>query len=232
MNVAEWEMLARNNPCRELKDQQGNSTGGWLTCVARISFVKFPDESGKYTCVLIFPPNGDLAPLFECARRAAVDKWGERCASMNLRSPFKNQSEMAAQGYGGFANEGYFVNLSSKNAPKFFAADGRSQLTLSPDLIWSGCYVIACINGYTYDKDKEGKPIKPGVGLGLRWLQFVTAGEKLGGGLDPTEYLQPIVGLPATAAPAPAPAAASMFAPAPAAAAPAAPMKPIAGALF
>lgn len=196
MNMQEWEIAAQRFPCMELKNPQGEATGTWITCVARLAFEKLTTpEDGKHSCALIFPPNADLAPLFDAAKRTAAAKWGDKAASMGLRSPFKPQPEVAGK-YDGFsADGGFYINCGSKFAPNFYAADGKSKLTLSSDYLWSGCYVRAGLTCYTYDKDPQGKPVKPGVSFGLSFIQFIAVGDKFSGGIDPTEYLQPVTGI-------------------------------------
>lgn len=215
MNDADWAMMAGKYPCQELKKPTGESTDRWLTCVTKLAFAPktMGLEDGKWSAALLFPANVDLSALKEAAGRVAVARWGDKAGAMGLRTPFKEQSELAGK-YEGFGTSGVFINVSSKFVPEFYAADGRTMITLSSDVLWSGCFVRAGLTCYHYEKDAQGKAIKPGVSFGLAFLQFIAEGEKLSGGINAADYLQPIAGVGATpAAAAPAQASAPISAP-------------------
>lgn len=223
MNMTELEMMATKYPCEELRKPTGESADRWITCPAVFAFDKVTaPEDGKFSCALIFPPAANLLPLKEAATRTAAAKFpnvAQLLAANKFRTPFKLQADMAGK-YEGFNSSGEFINASSKFAPDFYAADGRTKLTVSPDILWAGCIVRAGLTCYTYDKDGNGKAVTPGVSFGLAFLQFIAAGEKLSGGINPADYLKPIEGLATPSMPA---AATANGAAAP---------KPITGALF
>lgn len=202
MNEAEWNMQASRYGCFEAKDAHGGSKGVFVTCPVRLSFQHLtkPDDKGKFNAAFLFPQSADLTVLMNAARAAAIAKYGDVSRiPKTFRSPFKDQSELADK-YEGFAKDGsLFINASSLYAPKFYAADGKSLLSLTDDLLWDGCYVRAGLTVYTYDKDKEGKSVTPGASFGLSFVQFFSYGDKLSGGIDATEYLQPIEGVTSSA---------------------------------
>ena len=55
--------------------------------------------------------------------------------------------------------------------------------------MYSGCYVYAVVNAFTWENKEKGK----GISFGLSMAQFVKDGENLGGGgADPEEFFEVI----------------------------------------
>lgn len=160
---------------------------------ARLSFPHLfkpsKNDEGKesYNCVLLIPKSTNLDEAKAAVLAAAVDEWGDKAKKWFLddlvKSPFldgdgkQGLSKKTGERHAGY--EGHtFIRATSglEYRPKVY--DRNINLVLDPAEAYAGCFVIARVNPFTWDNDKNGK----GVTFGISMLQIVADGEKLGGG--------------------------------------------------
>ena len=141
------------------------------------------NDSGKevYSVTLVIPKS-DKATIdkIEAAIVAAYDEGIEtlqgnakKAPSIGeIKTPLRDGDE-EREGDEIFAGS-YFINATSIYAPGIF--DANRQVISEQDQFYSGCYGRASISFYAYNK-KGGK----GIACGLRGLQKLEDGERLGG---------------------------------------------------
>lgn len=164
-----------------------SNTTKTVTPKARIAFAQlfeaksFDGNPAKFGCTLIFDKEAQASPEFkkmkELASNSAKEKWGDKLPA-TMRSPFRSSSEK--EGMAGFDEGTVFINVSSKNQPRVVdknKVNGAFPLIQDASKVYSGAYVRASVNAYAYDQ-KGNK----GVAFGLNNVQFLTDGERLGGG--------------------------------------------------
>ena len=184
---SEWIANAvRKNPCIILE-----TSGNIRTCPVRLSFPNVftrskpipPNVEGKYSANLVFPVQADLILLKAEAARATMDKWANAGAKSGpkLKSPFKEQSEMADR-YEGYGDEGIFLTCVSDNIIPVF--DARSQPITDPDRVYPGVWAVATIRPFVYDKG-----VNKGTSFGLQGLMIIADDKRLGGGgASPSDF--------------------------------------------
>ncbi len=168
-----------------------------LTCEVRLAFsylfkMRPPMEGGggepKYAATLIFDEAGAKSPQFlalQGAVKAAVkEKWGDKVPT-GLRNPFRKNEERSADGYKGFPDGGFFINVSSKQKPG--VVDRNLNEVIDEKDVYSGCYIRASLNVFAYDKAGNR-----GVAFGLNNVQKIRDGESLGGRTRPDEDFKPL----------------------------------------
>lgn len=141
------------------------------------------NESGKevYSVTLIIPKS-DTATI-EKINNAIADAYAEYAdaikgsaksvpALADIRTPLRDGDE-ERESDENFAGS-YFINASSIYPPGIFDAD-RNQIT-DKEEVYSGCFGRASISFFGYNR-KGGR----GISCGLRGLQKLEDGEKLGG---------------------------------------------------
>jgi hypothetical protein len=129
--------------------------------------------TAKYSCVLILPKSADLAPMKKALQAAARVKWADQIPR-GLKQPFRNGSDKGDQE--GYGPDVVFLNVSSEQQPQLF--DGAKR-KVDGGFFKAGDYVLAALSAYAYDKAGN-----KGVAFGLRGLQYVREGDRLGGGVD------------------------------------------------
>lgn len=179
----EWIAKALERfPCH-MEELDGAETGNIVTCIARASFPYLwerskpipPNTEGTYGINLVFPAEADLS-LLEAQVKAAIEgKWPNPKTRPKLKLPLKDQGEMVRfEGY----NEGgrYIIATSRQNKPAVW--DKRVQRIHEDrkELIYPGCWVIATVRPFTYDKG-----VNRGVSFGLQEVQLVADDKRLGG---------------------------------------------------
>lgn len=149
----------------------------------------FDGQPEKYSCTLIFDEAAQGTPEFaalkEAARNAVREKWADKVPA-NMRSPFRSGEEKSFEGYGPGK---IFINVSSKQKPRVVDAQVRDVTDESK--AYPGCRVRASLGVYAYD-NKGNK----GVAFGLRNVQIVGDGPRLGGGSSPKDDFAPVQGGP------------------------------------
>ena len=183
---AEWIANAvRKNPCILL------DSGNIRTCPVRLSFPNVftrskpipPNVEGKYGANLVFPVQADLTLLKAEAAKATLDKWANAGAKggPKLRSPFKEQSEMADR-YEGYDDQGMFLTCVSDKIIQVF--DARMQPVTDPDRIYPGVWAVATIRSFVYDMG-----VNKGTSFGLQGLMIIADDKRMGGGgASPSDF--------------------------------------------
>ena len=177
------------------------------TPLARVAFAnalfKPQDrDNGKkqYGCSLLWEKGSDLKALETIALQAATEEWGEKAISMLkdglIKSPFldgdskQGKNKSTGESHPGFPGTRFIRVISGEGyPPKLF--DQKKQPILSPDELYSGCYVYAVVNAFTWENKENGK----GISFGVSLLQKAKDGEKLGGsggGASPDQWLEAI----------------------------------------
>lgn len=146
----------------------------------------FQNQEAKYSVVMLFPKNVDLAKpangqknsLKHAAFNAAAEKWGADKAKWpkNLRMPFRDGDEKAdTQGYEGHV----FVSASSKIQPGL--VDQSLRPMLNERDFYAGCYARAEVIAFAYDQMGNR-----GVGFSLQNIQKLRDGDPFSGRKDPS----------------------------------------------
>lgn len=153
-----------------------------ITPEFRVSFANvfeatsFEDGDPTFGLTMLFDADADLKAMKELAKRAAVDKWGDKIPK-DLKSPFRDGAEKPdVDGYEGKI----FVNAKSRQKPG--VVDQRVRPILDASEFYSGCYAIASVRAYAYEKKGNR-----GVAFGLINVQKVRDGEPFGGGRSKAE---------------------------------------------
>lgn len=162
------------------------------TGVVRASFVhvfqpQTPLGGGepKYQITLLIPKS-DMQTLnavnaeIEHVKQANAQQFGGQVAG--LKAPlYDGDGEKPNGGPWGEECRGHMVlRASSKDQPA--VVDANMQPILNPSGMYSGCYVRASINFFTYNQ-----PMNKGVGCGLNAVQKISDGEPLANRITPEE---------------------------------------------
>jgi hypothetical protein len=171
MDSTSLRILLTANPFKNVASAKPNDpVTQFLTCPVRVQFSHLSDgradQQGKikFDCVLIVPPEADLTIPKERFVSAASQKWGAGWAGMSLKSPVKDQKNLAGK-YPGFSDAAgaKYIQASSKFKPPVF--DGN-KMPIDPAALYDGVWVRAWLRGYTYDASGNR-----GVGFGIVSLQ-------------------------------------------------------------
>lgn len=152
----------------------------------------------QFGCTLLIPKTADLTALKNEVVAVAVADWGEKAkdllASGLIKSPFLDgdgKQGLNKDGGRKAGHEGHFfirTIAGEKYPPQLVSKDPKIRITSEAQL-YSGCYVYAVVNAFTYDHPENGK----GVSFGVSAVQFVRDGERLGGGfVDPESVFDTI----------------------------------------
>lgn len=160
-----------------------------VTPEARASFPallkpkSFQNQEPKYSLVLLFPKKTDLSRLKECARNAAIEKWGPKDKwPKKLRWPFRDGDEKEdLKGY----EDCIFVTASSKHQPGL--VDKNLEAILSEEDFYAGCYCRAEVIAFAYDQSGN-----KGVSFSLQNVQKLRDGEKFSGRKDAAEVFDKV----------------------------------------
>ena len=176
------------------------------TPLARLAFsrglFKLQDNGfGKeqWTAALLFPKSADISVLENAAMEAATAAWGDKAAQMIkdglIKSPFldgdgpQGKSKQSGEPHAGFAGHRFIRVMSgAEYRPQLF--DQKVHPTDDPALLYSGCYVYAVVNAFTWKNDMNGK----GISFSVSIVQKVKDGERMGGtgGPDPNAFLEAV----------------------------------------
>lgn len=181
---------------------QGDDGLTVITCVARLSFVHFDkphqqkgtNKEPRYSCAVIIPPNADFAPLVAAAKKA----WAESAwrSEQPKTKPFKDQKDMAAEGYDGFSENGMFFNCETKNPVDLFGADMQR---IPVDQAYSGMWARVKVRASAYSVSGN-----TGVKFWLQAVQKIADDTKFSGGSSEDGF--EAVSAPAGSGPAKVPA--------------------------
>jgi hypothetical protein len=147
--------------------------------------------SGKeeYSIVALFGKGQDLTDLKKLAEKTLVEALGADKSKWpkNLKSPFRDQEDMAKDGVlpAGAEAGAMFIRLKSKQKPG--VVDANVEPIINAKDFYAGCYARASVNCYYYDHVAN-----KGVAFGLNNIQKLSDGELLGGHRRPEEEFAPI----------------------------------------
>lgn len=177
------------------------------TPLARAAFVKLArprkNDKGqdKYEINLLWLKGTDLSVLESAVLTAAKEEWGDKAVEMFKNGLIKNPfldgdgpqaiNKKTGERYEGFAGHRFIrCSANAEHKPKVY--DRQVNLSVDPGLVYSGCYVYAVINAFTWMNEQNGK----GISFGVKMVQFAKDGERLGGeggDPDPTQHFKPQV---------------------------------------
>lgn len=141
----------------------------------------------KYSCNFIISKDDEenLKVLRTHLKRALIEKFGSPEKLPIVLRKANLDTYLSAQGKDGWPvrdgdlvdREGYensvFIKTTTKNPPFILDTSGKPML---PNNIYAGCYVIACLSAWAYDRQQQG------VAIGLAGVRFVSDGEAFGAG--------------------------------------------------
>lgn len=170
------------------------------TPLAIVSFTKdlfSPRErengAKNYGCTLLFPKTADISALEKAALAAAEAEWGTKAAQWIkdglVKSPFldgdgkQGLSQKTGERHAGYAGH-RFIRCTSGADYKPKVYDRKRNPVMDPEDCTSGSQVLAVVNAYTWETDKNGKGISFGVSL-LQVVKLAEGSDILGGGGGP-----------------------------------------------
>jgi hypothetical protein len=154
-----------------------------ITGAARLSFANifkprsFEEGAEKYSATFIIPKSDEktLKEIKEAIKAAAAlgkEKFGSRWSPK--KTPLRDGDTDEKRGDDPAYADAYFFNASSSEKPGVLDID--KTRTDSPEVVYSGCYVLASINFYPFSvRGNEG------VAAGLNNILKVADGERLSG---------------------------------------------------
>jgi len=162
-----------------LKKGGRTASGNIITPQFRVSYPYVfkpakPMQDGaepKYSIVMLFESDSDLALLKAAAQEAVKEKWGDK-PPKGLRSPFRDQGEKDGAGY---VEGNVFVSASSKQKPGLI--DSKNADIMDESDFYAGCWARATVRAYAYDASGNR-----GVAFGLQNVQKLKDDEPLGAG--------------------------------------------------
>lgn len=175
------------------------------TPLARLAFaqglfeLQTRQSGGKHwTCSLLFPKSVDITALKNAAVEAAVEEWGEKAKEMIagglIKSPFldgdgpQGKSKKTGEPHNGFPGH-VFIRCTSGEDYRPKLVNQKVLPITEKSEMYSGCFVYAVVNAFTWENKENGK----GITFGVSMLQKAKDGESLGGGgADPSEHFETI----------------------------------------
>jgi hypothetical protein len=138
----------------------------------------FEGGAPKYGVTILFDAKAQASPeykkLEEVAEAKLTEKFGAKAATMKLKRPFLSGDDYP--NYNGYAGK-TFLRLSSNFKPEFVNKKAEEiPFDQVEDEIYSGCFARVTVNAYAYDTSGNR-----GVAFGLRNVQKLGEGEKIGG---------------------------------------------------
>jgi hypothetical protein len=158
-------------------------------------------QSGKkqWNCSLLFPKTADISTLQQLAVDAAVEEWGDKAKQMIkdgiIKSPFldgdgkQGKSKKTGEPHEGFPAH-TFIRCTSGEDYRPKLVNQKVLPITSKDELYSGCFVFAVVNAFTWENKENGK----GITFGISMLQKAKEGDRLGGGGggNPDEHFETI----------------------------------------
>ena len=172
------------------------------TPLARLAFANLltprKNDQGKerYDCTLIFPKDADISALKNAVLQVAKDEWGDKGETLlksgAIKSPIldgdgpQGLNKKTGERWAGYEGS-YFIRTGSMQRPKLV---NKKLLPITEaDELYSGCYVYAVVQAYTWEHPSNGR----GISIGLSMLQVAKDGERLGGGgANPDAFFEKI----------------------------------------
>lgn len=139
-----------------------------------------PKDQYKYGATFLIEKGSENdKKIKQAISAAAKEKWGAKAETI-LKQIEGNNNKYAYQDGDLKEYDGYAGNMSIKASTKqrpITVDKARRPVTEDDGIFYSGCYVNASIDIYTYDI-KSGK----GITAGLNGIQFVRDGDAFGAG--------------------------------------------------
>jgi hypothetical protein len=137
----------------------------------------------KYSVSLIIPKKDKqmvevIEEAINNAKEIGKSKWGGKVPA-NLKMPLRDGDDDRPddEAY----EDSYFVNASSKSAPKVVGTEKDKKtgkaIELGSDDVYSGCYCRVSVNFYPFNVG-----VNRGIACGLNAIQKIEDGEPLSGG--------------------------------------------------
>lgn len=193
--------LIKQRPARMLTDVNGKPSGYVLTMPCRLHFPalaapsKVKDSPGepKFGVTLLIPVGADVSLLRRLVGETARTKFdvqnGAEYEARGYRNPFRSQ--LAKAKFDGFSSDpsALFISATTMKRPGCFGQGGASDIIdPSTDALYAGCWVIARVNTYSYDKAGN-----KGVAFGLSAVQKVADDTRLSiGGGDSSDGIEAV----------------------------------------
>lgn len=155
-------------------------------------------EDAKFSAVLLFPPDYDLAPIKAMLKAAVVEQWGTGPVSLSDRGMPLHKCK---GNYDGFLPGWHYMRAQSGYAPQVIDQQLQPIIDLDQQTIFAGCWIRANIKPYTWDNE-FGK----GVSVNLNAVQLVRQDVRLDGRKNAAEIFDAIDISATEEAPAAAPA--------------------------
>jgi len=161
-----------------------NSSRKLVSPVGRLSFPALfvpevnqnnPSATAKYSTIIVFDKDTDIAPLEEIIAEAREAKFGQDVPS-NFRNPIRDGSEKAHLGEP-FGEGTKFVTAKSNFQPGIVGPD--LQPVIDQNEVYPGVYARLQIHAFGYGTNGNN-----GVGIGLDNVQKVKDGGALDGRVD------------------------------------------------
>ncbi len=135
----------------------------------------------KYSCTGVFPKGTDLSVLKNQVKKLLVEKFPDGNVPSNLRLPFLdgNQALKDHPAWGEVYKDAIYIRFTTTRQPKVI--DRRRADITDSDKVWGGQIARAIVNVYYYSKAGNR-----GIGFGLKAVQVVADGERLG--VNPEAY--------------------------------------------
>lgn len=142
--------------------------------------------------------SGNPVGVAEELLRIAEESWPGKAAEMLKAEVLKNPIKSGDSKDGivkktmerkpGYAGMKFLQAKSNADSPPLLisnvlGADGKLVKLTDPNSIYSGCYVNAVVQAYTWQHDEGGC----GISFGMSMIQFAKEGERLGGSAAPTQ---------------------------------------------
>lgn len=126
----------------------------------------FPGQEAKYSVVMLFDRNTDLAKLKAAVKNAIVEQFGDDKARWpkKFKLPFRDGVER--EGTEGYGPNTIFVSATSKTQPGL--VNNRLEKIISETDFYPGCWARAELIAYWYDVNGN-----KGVGFSLQNLQKI-----------------------------------------------------------
>lgn len=116
----------------------------------------------EYSCVLLLPPETDLAPYKAAIRAAMIGRFGE---IVRLKHPLLRRAE-EKEGVEGY--EPGWIFLTARNKSQVPIVDRKAVPVTNKALVYPGMWVLAYLNAYAWDSKIGGR----GVSWGLNGIQI------------------------------------------------------------
>ena len=144
-----------------------------------------PTDELKYSMACLFPKDAKLKALRNLRDAKIIETFGSLAAApKKWNDPLRDQGEKESMGY----EEGsVFINVSSKTKPELVDKTGQ-PIIVEADF-YAGCYALAQIKAYWYDKAGN-----KGVGFGMNSVMKRRDGEPLDGRMRAAEAFKEFMG--------------------------------------